>query len=67
MLTTLLCTLNLGHHWVAQSDADGTLLRHCTKCGKYDRRGARWSRRLATGDRPSDGGAEGVFHTNPYI
>ena len=68
MLTTLLCKLNLGHHWLAQADPEGTLLRHCTKCGKYDRRGAKWFRRLAKSDRPAEGdGSEGVVHINPYI
>ena len=67
MLNTLLCKVNLGHHWLAQADPDGTLLRRCARCGKYDRRGAKWFRRLAAGDRPDDDGADGVFHTNPYI
>ncbi len=67
MLTTLLCRLNLGHHWLAQAGPDGALFRHCTKCGKYDRRGAKRFRRLAKNDRPTDGGIEGVFHTNPYV
>lgn len=68
MLTTLLCKLNLGHHWLAQAGPDGTLLRHCTKCEKYDRRGGRWLRRLAAGDRPTEGdGTEGVAPSNPYI
>ena len=67
MLTTLLCRVNLGHHWAALSGPDGTLLRHCTKCGKHDRLGARWHRRLAAGDRPAEGGTEGVVHINPYL
>ena len=68
MLITLLCKVNLGHHWLAQSDSDGALLRHCTKCGKYDRRGAKWFRRLAKADRPAEGdGSEGVVHINPYM
>jgi hypothetical protein len=27
MLTTLLCKLNLGHHWVAEADRDGNFSR----------------------------------------
>jgi Prophage protein (DUF1660) len=67
MLKTLLCKLNLGHHWLAAADPDGSLRRHCTRCGKYDRRGAKWFRRLAKGDRPADDGSEGVFPANPYM
>jgi hypothetical protein len=51
MLKTLLCKMNLGHHWVGETDKDGNFRRKCRNCGKYDRR-AKWSGHLADGDHP---------------
>jgi hypothetical protein len=53
MLKILLCKINLGHHWVAESDRDGNFSRYCLNCGKVDRHGARWSQRLSAGDHPT--------------
>ena len=33
MLTTLLCRLNLGHHWLAQAGPDGALFRFAFASG----------------------------------
>ncbi|MFJ6155784.1 hypothetical protein ACIQF8_07375 [Pseudarthrobacter sp. NPDC092184] len=52
MLKTLLCKINLGHHWVAEADRDGNFTRHCVKCGKVDRH-AGWSEHLSDRDRPT--------------
>ena len=53
MLKALLRKINLGHHWVAEADRDGTFTRHCVKCGKVDPHAARWSERLSDRDRPT--------------
>jgi hypothetical protein len=42
MLKALLCRVNLGHHWLADTDQDGNFRRRCTRCGKVDRRVAKW-------------------------
>jgi hypothetical protein len=53
VLRTILCKLNLGHHWAAEADGTGSFRRVCVHCGKYDSHGSRWSGHLAGGDRPS--------------
>ena len=61
MLNTVLCKLNLGHHWVTEKDQDGTFRKHCSRCGKYDRRTATWTGHLAPGDRPPQHGSREFF------
>jgi len=56
MLANLLCKVNLGHHWLAESTTDGRFRRRCTKCGKYDARGENWSGRLDPRDHPHEPG-----------
>ena len=51
MLNTLLCKLNLGHHWLTEAGQNENFRRRCTKCGKLDRRTPTWSGHLAEGDR----------------
>ena len=53
MLNTLLCKVNLGHHWLAETDQDGKFARHCTKCGKVDRRAVTRSGRRAYDGPPA--------------
>jgi hypothetical protein len=53
MIQALLCRLNIGHHWLAETDSDGGFRRHCTKCGKYDP-SAKWSGHLSAQDRPGN-------------
>jgi hypothetical protein len=65
MLRKLLCTLNVGHHWLAETDQDGTLRRHCIHCGKYDHSGARWSGRRVAGDYPAEPGGTD-FPASPF-
>ncbi|MDQ0691519.1 hypothetical protein [Arthrobacter sp. W4I7] len=52
MLKTLLCKINVGHHWVAAADPDGNFNRHCVNCGKVDAHVARWPDRLSARDHP---------------
>lgn len=52
MLKSLLCKLNLGHHWLLEEEPKGTFRRRCTRCGKYDQRTQTWSGHLDSGDRP---------------
>ncbi|MCU1515536.1 MAG: hypothetical protein JWQ75_257 [Pseudarthrobacter sp.] len=52
MLKTLLCKLNLGHHWVAEADQEGKFRRRCRNCGKYARHGVGRSRDSAADDHP---------------
>jgi hypothetical protein len=54
MFQTLLCRLNVGHHWQTVEDPKGTFRRRCTLCGKADRRVDTWSGHLAQGDRPPE-------------
>ena len=53
MLKTLLCKVNLGHHWLAETDPDGNFVRRCTNCGKLDRHGGGRSGRPAYDGPPS--------------
>jgi hypothetical protein len=60
MLKALLCKLNLGHHWVAETDKEGNFRRRCNACGKYDHR-PKWSGHLARGDRPPNPDGRAIF------
>lgn len=65
MIKRLLCRVNLGHHWLAEADAEGNFRRRCRNCGKYARRGAR----MGKGSRPADpdsGGMQGIVPNQPF-
>jgi hypothetical protein len=54
MVRALLCRLNIGHHWLAETTSDGWFRRRCIKCGRYDRHNAKWPRHLSADDRPGN-------------
>lgn len=54
MIRALLCRLNIGHHWLAETNSNGDFRRRCIRCGKYDPHSARWSGHLSAGDRPGN-------------
>lgn len=62
MLRTLLCRLNLGHHWMADvdTDADVGFRRYCVRCGKVDPHIARRASYRAERDHPG-----GTFEPGP--
>lgn len=53
MRQKLHCTLNLGHHSLAETDQYGEVRRHCIHCGKYAHSGVG---RLSARDRPAEPG-----------
>lgn len=69
MFKTLLCRMNLAHHWLATEVQDGHFRRRCTKCGKYDRHSKTVSGRIGSGDpaNPRDGGLSGIAPSSPFI
>jgi len=69
MLRKLLCTLNVGHHWLAEADADGNFRRRCIHCGKYYRRSATVGGRVRSGSHPpdpNDGMHDGTYPAPPF-
>jgi hypothetical protein len=52
MIRALLCRLNIGHHWLAETDSEGWPGRRCSNCGRYDRHHAKWPKYLSAADRP---------------
>jgi hypothetical protein len=69
MFKTLLCRLNLAHHWLATEVQDGYFRRRCTKCGKYESHRKTVSRGIGSGDpaNPSDRGLNDFGPSSPYI
>lgn len=54
MIRALLCRLNIGHHWLAETNSEGGFRRRCSRCGGYHRHNAKWPRYLSGGDRPGN-------------
>lgn len=69
MFKTLLCRMNLAHHWLATEVQDGYFRRRCTKCGRYDRHSRMVPGRIGRGglENPGDGGLNGIAPSSPFI
>jgi hypothetical protein len=69
MFKTLLCRMNLGHHWMATEVQDGDFRKRCTKCGKYGRPIKTVSGDVGSGDpaNHSNSGLNGVMPSSPFI
>ena len=53
MVRALVCRLNIGHRWLAETSfEDG--FRRCNRCGRSDRPSANWSKYPFAGHRPDD-------------
>jgi hypothetical protein len=67
MFKTLLCKINLAHHWLATEVQDGSFRRRCARCGKYDRHIKTLSGRGGDPANPGGGGFDGITPTSPFI
>jgi hypothetical protein len=69
MFKTLLCRMNLAHHWLATEVQDGYFRRRCMKCGKYDPHSKALSERIGSGNpvNLSGGGINGIAPSSPFI
>ena len=50
----LFCKLQLGHHWLAQTDAAGNFTRRCIYCGKSGTDSKKWNGHLVSTDRATN-------------